>query len=251
MGLLTGDLSYIDGNGNIVVGKVSNSTININNNNISDIRKIIDELKSEYYLNLNVIVLSINKSNINQLSEEECNKLVDIDDYYGQRAIDWKPFKDKRIIEILRECGRNLRVELSVITLSVNERIDADLFWAYIKFLKMSSIIVVDGQSLIMESNCILANMFNDYGVGGCIVVNSNLNENLKGISEKVFNHLTVYKTELAGKIDNNHIKINVSQEYEFLNAFRDIARHRLGVRKINLTFENLNDINGLDGIRI
>lgn len=210
----------IDGDGNISIVDVNNSTINIGT--------------PDEETTLNVVILS---ATLEYLEE---NKDIDFSSVYGQKIEDWRPFKGKTIIKLLEESAKSLKATLSIYSIASLASLDSlekEQQWAYLKYRKNKTILIVDAFCLNLNHIQPIANFFNDYHIGGCIVIETSICKEfpkLKISKEKVFNHLNLYLNDeyFYKQISTPHLHIeNVDRKSRLMRNLLNTAVHHLKIR--------------------
>ncbi len=239
MAVINGNYIKIDGNGNVVVQDIDNSTININNQNSKQINDFIEELHDNSRETVNIIILSSTVQRMEALIDAD-NKINT--EKYGNNIEEWKPFGDKTILEIMKEGAQSLRAEISVFFLETIN-IEDDYTWADLKYIKNRTILILDIFALHILENKFIANVFNDYHIGGCIVISpESVNERLMNIKKTVFNHHEIYLAKFKGKIGLMHFRKKcITDLGELIIEIANIAHYFLKIefnRKINSEFQ-------------
>jgi hypothetical protein len=223
----------IEGSGNSAVQNSEKSTININSENSEQVTNFIKEFNSSSLMPINIIILTSTRRQMETLNLS--TDLINIEKY-GYEVLEWKPFGEETILAILKEIIKHIRGEINVFTF--NEiNIDDDYVLAYLKYIKLRTILIVDIFTLHFQNYKFIANMFNDYHIGGCIVISpENVNIELQNLKRAVFNHLEIYLDDFAGKIGLMHIRVeDITKKRKLIAEITNIAEYFLnsGMKKI------------------
>lgn len=240
---LSKNTTAIDGNGNIIIQGVESSTITVNADNTTELNSLIvklGQIEQQPGQNpISVLILTSPLEDIENLtdSRELTPKLIHpIKDYYkGKSLQDWKPFGDRSIVQIIQDVAAN--ISRGFIINQLNNYSDSLLdieIQAVFRYIRKDSILIVDSLSLLNTGNMEIAEMFDDYHVGGCIIVDSccldSKEKELLEARQKITKFLGIYlrKVPFAGKIGNDHIKYieDVNEEYKLTNALFSLAEN-------------------------
>lgn len=224
----------VNGNNNINIQDIDNANININ------LHHIEENL-------LNIIVLSSTASRITQLPNLPQN--FQVKDYYSNNIHEWKPFRKATITEYLMD-NRPEGTSLCIDTTDSLKPIQDDRYLAYLNYIKYNTILIVDILALQFTENQVIANFFNDYHIGGCIVISPHNDKNIESIRQDIFKHLDIYVTNrpFSQGINTTHILHNViliRDEVLLTNTILNIAYYNLGRKRVgSQRFKsNLNDL--------
>jgi hypothetical protein len=212
----------IDGNNNASIQDISNSTITINFH------------RTEKSV-LNVIVLSSSASRIAKLPN--LPQGFSVNNHYNDKIHEWKPFNQQITIkDYLRNCTPQ-EISLCIDTTDSLKPVKDKNYWAYLNYVKYNTILIVDILALQFVENQEIARFFNDYHIGGCIVVSPYIDSNLEDTTKRVFEHLNIYITDgqFAGKLKTTHIVHieNVNKEHLLQNAIRNVAEYCLEYKRV------------------
>ncbi len=248
MSLISGNKINIDGNGNIVVQDVANSTININTNNQAQIDSFIQEINNFFKENLTIIIISTTLSKISELNE--LTKEIPLNQIYDTKVENWKPFQSNTIISSLKDCAKILKINLQVFVFDCLTLEDEKII-ASIKYVKPKTLLIIDNLSLHFTENHTIARLFNDYHIGGCIVVSPFKIPQIEQIKNEIFNHLQVHIKDRKFPDTTIHIQsINkIDNEDDLFNSIKNTILYLLKMRKIETNL-SLKDI-GLKDIQI
>jgi hypothetical protein len=240
---------------NTIVKNIRNSSISINNTDTEKIISFIEELRSSYRDTLNIFILT---TSLDRLRNLEAFSEDFFSQFYTDVLDEWKPFGNESIKEIISEFHQETNIDANISTYifdSVTEITDERL-WAYLKYIKIRTILVVDGISILFDENRSIAKLFNDFSIGGCVIINPSNHCPLKDQSltckADVFKHLDIYYNDFAahGLV---HIKLkNINDKTELLNSISSIALNHLNLkkRKINgIEYDIMTQTNGFDNL--
>ena len=230
---LRGHKTILHGERNIVLHNIENSTININSSESID--ALLKEFKEYSRDCLNVFVIASTKKRIEGLMDTRNPIFLE---NYSDEVNGWKPFTGLNIVDIIQKATQTLMSSTIVWSIDGINETDNEKFWATLKYLKQKSILIVDGFSLNNPENKRIARVFNDYHVGGCLAVSTNINYDLKEYIDetidKTFNHLNIYLNDYAGTLPNMHLKPkNINNEPELVNEILNISKYFLQIRTI------------------
>jgi hypothetical protein len=219
----------VNGYGNISVQDVRDSTVIVN---------FYDRAKKK---RLHFIVLSLPASRIATLPI--LPEGIQISDWYGETIDQWKPFKGKTIIEYLKNAVPREEVEeLAILTVDHVEAPKDKRYWAFLQYIKYKTILIVDIISLYFIDNQIIAKYFNDYNIGGCIIVSPFTVPLLEAIKKDVFEYLELYLkdeylTEQLRDRETAHFSsytVNVNDVAQLTSAVKNAAFYCLRLKKID-----------------
>jgi hypothetical protein len=212
----------IDGNNNTSIQDISNSTITINFH------------RTEKSV-LNIILLSSSASRIAKLPN--LPQGFQVNNHYNDKIHEWKPFNQQSTItDYLRNCTPS-EISLCIDTTDSLKSVQDKNYWAYLNYVKYNTILVVDILALQFVENQEIARFFNDYHIGGCIVVSPYRDLKLEDTTKSVFEHLNIYISDdkFAGKLETIHIVHieNVNEERFLKNAVRNVTAYCLGHKRV------------------
>jgi hypothetical protein len=253
MNLLRGSKIKSTPGNNTIIKNISGSTISINHSDTDKIISFIEELKKSYKDTLNIFVITTSASRLKEL--EAFNKDIH-SQYYSEELEDWKPFGSESIKDIIQEFCNETNIDANITTYiidSVNQ-IDDERIWAYLKFIRTKTILILDSVSVLFNENKKIAKLFNDFAIGGCITITPNSNCKLMNDAEKcacdIFKHLDIYYEDFASQ-GMIHIKLScITRKADLKNAIGSIALNHLNIsrRKINgVENDILKQTNGFD----
>ncbi len=225
----------VNGNNNINIQDVDNANININ------LHHIEENL-------LNIIVLSSTTSRIAGLQHLPQN--FQVKDYYDNDKIyKWKPFGNLTIQECLIK-KRPKNASFCIDTMDSLTYIQDNRYLAYLNYVKYNTILIVDILALQFPENQVIADFFNDYHIGGCIVVSPYDDRNIEAVRQDIFSHLDLYLhgNLFEENINTAHITFSfqaIPDELSLLNTIFNIAEYNLGRKRVgSQRFKsNLNDL--------
>lgn len=212
MSVLRGLFGEIRRDGVVNISGINNSSITVSLSS-DKVDSFIDEFRTRFIHSLNVFVLSGVKND-------------------GDDSIDeWKPFGVNTLSELVKESSLGLSTDINLVYLSPDTDELEDKFLAYLGYLKMKSIFIVDSEWLSSAPrNENFAKIFDDYSIGGLLIVNRNQSANLTSAIEKSFNYILLYCKHFV-YVDSMHIKIDIDAKHKFVNAFREIVKYKLNIR--------------------
>lgn len=170
----------ISGNKNIVIQDCELGNLTINPIDIHKLAKLLSRNKTVAKIIIIVSTLNLIKQEIENKKIKEFD-ISDISDFLSNEQKNWKPFKNKNILQILKEFQEKSGFSIKPIILdSGNLNIDEYLI-DEIKYEKKKTILIADGISLHFENNRKIAKVFNDREIGGCLLpIFKKQNENIK-----------------------------------------------------------------------
>jgi len=248
MSLISGNRINIDGNGNIVIQDIAHSTININANNQTLIDSFTQELNNYFKENLTIIIIS---TTINKIAElNELTNGIPIKNVYDTKVENWKPFQKVTIINLLQDCAKLLKIKLQIFAFDCLT-IEDEKIIASIKYVKPKTLLIIDNLSLHFSENHAIVNLFNDYHIGGCIVVSNFKIPQIEQLKNKIFNHLQIHLNDRYFPDTTTHIQsINkIDSEIDLFNAIKNIILFLSKQKKIESNL-SLKDV-GLKDIQI
>lgn len=162
----------IDGNGNIAMQDIANSTINIIN--VPDeIKKFIEDLylwldKETKFIN--ILVITTTKERLDSINEIETEIKELLKLQYATEPKDWKPYKDENsIINLI--CDFHTKSGFKIKAYFVDDfTIDSRELLTFLQedFCKQT-ILIADGIALYHQNNSDFAKVFDKSEIGGCL----------------------------------------------------------------------------------
>jgi len=244
-----------DGQGNIIVQDISNSTINIDSSSDEKIFEFIEDLQKWHFQQhpniLNVIVLATTNDKVKVFMENENAPYMPIESY-GEEVPHWKPFiEDESIAQILIDFQQQsgFRIEAYFID-------DIELNDELISHLKddisPKTILIVDCVSLYFQNNKQFAKIFDKNDIGGCVIPiceehSKKSKERMIELYQHVFAHLNQCFWNRLKK-EYMHIELNVPCKKRLYRRLTNIAVKKLNVKSISIPWSAaLSQFKGTD----
>ena len=222
------------GSGNNIAGNKIGIQINMGDNGvynetvINDINQIktavIEWWENVIQTELLVLIICERQKHIVQVEE-----LASIIEYYGNECEEWKPFKEKTIIELIKEFKN--RVTYKVKCFIFNEiQIDDLNFWVNWEDNHLHKIIVITDGLVLTEDNIPISSSIDHRNrIGGIIVpLHENIEPRIKNyircnFKEK-YPRMCVRSSGDLG-IAYPNIEIDVHTETKFITTLQNLAR--------------------------
>ncbi len=231
----------IEGDKNISVQDVYNSSVVINTADMGEVQKLIEELHDLYSVQgnntLNIFVLTTTVDRIKELYSDFTEFEIPYKNY-GNEPLDWVPFNNKAsITELLTEYSQisGFKIEAYLIDNWMPD--DDDILATLVDDIVPNTILVADSLSLDFTNNRDFAKLFDDSTIGGCLIpVCHNFSKTLQFYllqrQRQVFRHLN---TCFYRRFNREYIFIepNVASKEELFRRFTNIATKHLGIRPI------------------
>jgi len=162
----------IEGNNNISLKDISNSTITINTTISESLQSFLEDLQNWQTQNnsLNIIVLTTNQDRLKTISETEILNLIPSQNYATEPK-EWKPFNNQNTIEeLIKEFYRESGFKINAVFID-SWQIDNEEFEAVLKDdISPRTILIVDGLALYFTENNKFAKIFDKSDIGGCLI---------------------------------------------------------------------------------
>ncbi len=233
MAFISGNKIRIAGDGNIVLQDIADSTININSDDNQRIDDFIKEVNGVFKKRLTVLVVSTTDSKVTKIPT--LSQDIPFTKFYGDTVEKWKPFEKSSIIDILRDCAKILKIELQVFSFD-SIFLKDDKIISSLKYIKPKTLLIIDSLVLHFPENQMLAGLFNDYHIGGCIAVSSIKIPEIEKIKTEVFKHLLIYLNDKEFPDSTIHLQsVNkIESEIDLFNALKNTILYLLKMRKVD-----------------
>jgi hypothetical protein len=220
------------GNNNFFAQDITNSTINYYG--ISDqIKGFIDDLRNWYNEHINkpitlkILVISTNSEKIKGCKEIDANNVFEL---YGNNPSDWRPFTtdNNSIIKLLNEFQEKSYFRIKVYFID-NVNIEDREFKRSLKLeIRKASVLIVDGFSLLFDTNKQFAELFDEDTIGGllypiCEKHSKDVKDMLIKIRNEVFDNLTDYTNNVFNK-QFGFIELEVPNKNSLFRRLANIA---------------------------
>jgi len=172
----------IDGNGNIAIQDITNSTINISNIP-EEIKNFVEDLTS-WLVNeskiINILVISTTQDRLLSISEINTENKEQLKFHYIDEPKDWKPYKNEDSIMNLI-CDFHTKSGFKIKAYFIDDfEIDSREMLSFLQEdFRKQTILIVDGISLYFKNNHDFAKIFDNSVIGGCLfpICNNHSNE--------------------------------------------------------------------------
>ena len=156
--------------------------------------------------------------------------------YYGEELEDWKPFKNESISTILMDIKKSTSVEFEMYVMALDSSVDYadDQLFAYIKYHKRKTILIIDPIS-IPENRFGIPAIFDDYHIGGCII--SNPGEEVSDYLVHGFRHIPILYRDIRIQ-EKEHLEISVNNEMNFKNRIMQVIGNLSKVRRAEIAID-------------
>lgn len=152
----------------------------------------------------------------------------------------WKPFAEtENMLVYLEQYCAELRNPIipritTVQNVSLLEKKEVE---AYFRYLRFKTILIADMNALPEENNQHWIQIFDDYHIGGCILVGKETDKN------KIFTFLNIYNKQLVRMVETTaHIRIkNIHEKEDLDKELVPIINKILEQTTINTTVKSLN----------
>jgi len=162
----------IDGNGNISIQDISNSTIAINTTIPESLQSLLEDLINWQTPNntLNIIVVATTQEHFETISEVEFKSFIPLQNY-AKEPKEWKPYNNENSIsELIKEFHEKSGFKIDAIFID-NLKIDDEIFLSELKDdISPNTILIIDGLSLYFTENREFAKIFDKSDIGGCVI---------------------------------------------------------------------------------
>jgi hypothetical protein len=189
-----------DGNGNIQVVDVTNSTITINTADNTALYQLIDEIKALHHDGkiLHLLVLATTRDRLKGLSSplEGEPFWPTVLAQHGPNPEDWRPYYDDKISQLIMDYHKASGFKVEALFVDgwdvANE---LDIVSEIKSVLRRKTVLLVDSMALDFAENRTLAKLFDEDEIGGCLVPiwqehDAKLQTHLQSKAFGVFSHL-------------------------------------------------------------
>lgn len=231
-----------DGQGNIVIQDISDSTINIDTSSSEKVLEFIESLQNWHLLEhtniLNLIVLATTSEQVQYFMKNENVTYLPIESY-GEEVSHWKPFlNEETIAKILVDF--QLQSGFKIEAYFIN---DIELNDELISHLKddicPKTVLIVDCISLYFENNKTFAKIFDNNDIGGCLIPicekqSIDSKEKMIELHQLTFTHLNQCFWNRLKK-EYMHIELNVPCKKRLFRRLTNIAVKKLNITSVNI----------------
>ncbi len=163
----------IDGNGNIAMQDITNSTINISN--IPDeIKKFVEDLTSWLEKEtkfINILVISTTQDRLVSINEINTEIKEQLKTHYNVEPKDWKPYKNEdSILNLICDFHTKSGFKIKAYFIDDFEIDSRELLSFLQEDFRKQTILIVDGIALYFKNNYDFAKVFDDSAIGGCLL---------------------------------------------------------------------------------
>lgn len=205
--MLNSNKITVDGNGNIILQGVHNSTVNITN---LDEKAVGKALHTFFARTVHFLVIP----------PPNC---TDIEN--------WKPFEAEESLfaYLCRYCEQpRHQVEAHITIVEDSKLLERKEVEAYFRYMRSCTILIAAMEALPEENNQHWIQIFDDYHIGGCILVGKDTTHN------KTFTFLNIYNNQLAETLATPHIHIeNIFEKRHLDKHLGTIINRVLEIRTI------------------
>lgn len=229
----------IDGDRNITVQNVHDSTVIVDTGNLKEIRQMLEELHSwqlsTFSNTINMFVIASTQARIAQLKHIDTSYWLP---RYGEQPKDWKPYHNAgSIVELIQEFHQKSGFRLTVFFID-RWMIDDELILANLRDdISPQTILIADALSLRFEKNQRFASLFDRAETGGCLFpicsqhTVSAKNE-VRATASDVFPHLyTCFNQRFNRQYIN--IEMEIPTKEKFFRRLTNIAVKHLDIRPL------------------
>ncbi len=228
----------IDGNGNIGVKDIINSTVVIRQGS-KKLEKWMHEIH-EWTFNhppsfLNLIVVTTSIDRMQSIKSIDAKTKKALSKYYGNTPEEWRPFdQNETITDLIKEFHAKSSFKLEVYFID-DLRIDNKEFLTSLEEdISPRAILVVDCLSLEFDENKLFAQVFNKSNIGGCIIpfnqeCDNQIVDNLKKKREDVFYRLQELYYNKFNK-QYLYLDMDVNSKEVFYRRLTDISIKHLEI---------------------
>lgn len=180
-----------DGNGNVIINDTNNSTINVT---VDGVDKFWDKLYAIWSMKINFLVMA----------DEN-----------------WLPFGTDTIAVCIDAYCANVGIKPNITLIDKTDLLATVEMEANFRYLRKTTILVVDAHALQNTHNQQVLTIFDDYHMGGCIIIEPTATQ----YNKNILKNLTIYKKKFPKQgISTQHICIeNIQQEHHFYEALTNI----------------------------